>query len=493
MSIPASAIVSVNPGVISAGGSSLVLNGVILTNDTAVPIGTVQPFSNLDAVKAFFGGTSAEADLAAIYFAGRDNATVLPASLLFAQYADADVAGYLRGGSLSSMTLTQLQALSGTLTLSVDGAAAVTSSNINLSAATSFSDAATLIAAAFTGLGATVSYDSQRSAFKFTSNTTGATSSVSFATGTLAAGLLLTQATGAVQSVGAAASTPSGAMDAVKAVTLNWAAFMTTFEPVTADKMLFSEWANTQNKRFAYVGWDTDVTATQANNTTSWGAQVKALSYDGSVPVYNTKEAAAFVLGMIASIDFTRTNGRITFAFKSLSGLAATVTDQTIGDNLIANGYNFYGSYATANDQFTFFYPGSTPGQYSFLDEFVNQVWLNSQLQLALMTLLTGVTSIPYNAQGYALIDAACTDPIIAAVNFGAIRPGVPLSALQASEVNNAAGANISNVLSTRGWYLQILPATAQVRGLRGSPPITLWYMDGGSVQKITLASIVVQ
>jgi hypothetical protein len=84
-------------------------------------------------------------------------------------------------------------------------------------------------------------------------------------------------------------------------------------------------------------------------------------------------------------------------------------------------------------------------------------------------------------------------DPITAALNFGAIRANVPLSASQIAQVNNAAGTKIDTVLSSRGWYLQILPATAQVRAARGTPPMSLWYMDGGSVQAITLASIVVQ
>jgi len=30
------------------------------------------------------------------------------------------------------------------------------------------------------------------------------------------------------------------------------------------------------------------------------------------------------------------------------------------------------------------------------------------------------------------------------------------------------------------------------VRGQRKSPPVKLWYMDGGSIQQITLASIAV-
>lgn len=492
MSIPASQLVQVNPGVIGAGGSALDLIGLVLTNSAAVPIGSVLPFANATSVGNFFGLGSTEKAIADIYFSGRDNATKLPGRLLFSQYPAAPVAAYVRGGSLAGMTLTQLQALSGTLIVTIDGTQK-TSSAINLSAATSFSNAATIISAAFTSLGGTVAYDSQRAAFTITSATTGVTSTIGYVSGTLAAGLLLTQATGAVTSQGAIAGVPAAAMDAVVAVTQNWAAFMTTFEPVTADKLLFSAWVNGKNKRFVYAGWDTDVTATQANNTTSWGAQAQAANYDGSVPVYQALAHAAFVLGMIASIDFTRTNGRITFAFKGLAGLVPSVTDATIAINLDANGYNFYGDYATSSQDFLLFYPGSVTGKYSFLDEYVNQIWLNAGLQQAMVTLLQQVNSIPYNNPGYALIESACMDPINQALNFGAIRTGVPLSALQAAEVNNQAGVKIDNVLATRGWYLQILPATAQTRGLRQSPPMTLWYMDGGSVQQITLASIVIQ
>ena len=151
MSIPASAIVSVNPGVISAGGNALVLNGLMLTANAAIPIGTVQPFSNQPAVANFFGATSAEAQLAQNYFSGYDNSTLKPGNLLFSQYPTSAVAGYLRGGSVAALTLTQIQGLTGTLTVTVDGTTA-TSSTINLSAATSYSNAATIIQAGFTSV-----------------------------------------------------------------------------------------------------------------------------------------------------------------------------------------------------------------------------------------------------------------------------------------------------------------------------------------------------
>lgn len=490
--IPASRIVTVVPGVIGSGGNAIVLNGLMLTHDASIPMGAVVPFASAAAVAAWFGATSPEARLAAIYFKGFDNATKLPGQLYFAQYNAAAVAAYTRGGSVSSLTLAELQALSGVLTVTFDGESE-TSSNINLAAATSFSDAAAKIQAAFASPAFSVSYDSQRAAFVFTGNDVTGEGTVDYISGTLAAGLMLTKATGAVVSQGAPAAVPGALMDSVVKVTMNWGGFMPVFEPMIADKLAFAVWNNNQAKRFAYIQFDTDVTATQANNTTSFGVQVQAAAYDGVVPVYNTPDVAAFMLGTMAAIDFTRHEGRITFAFKSQSGLAATVTDAGTAANLDANGYNYYGAYANSTNNWNFLYSGLVSGKYKFFDEYVNQIWLNAQLQTSLVELLVSMNSIPYDVKGYALIEAACVDPINAAVDFGAIRAGVALSAEQIAKVNNDAGVEIDTILSSRGWYLQISPATAQVRGQRQSPPMTLWYMDGGSVQQVTLASIVVQ
>jgi hypothetical protein len=491
MTIPASQIVQVNPGVLAAAGSAIDLNGLIFTNSPYPPIGTMPGFSNPEDVGAYFSLASLEYEAALIYFAGPDGATKTPGLLYFSQYPAADVPAYLRGGQLG-ITLDALKALSGTLTVNSNGTP-VTSSSITLTAATSFSDAATIIAAAFTAPTFTVSWDAQHSAFVFTSNTSGIASTIDFATGTLAAGLKLTAVTGAVTSQGAAAATPSSALTAALLVSQNWAAFTTTWEPVLADKIAFSAWTTLQNDRFAYAGYDSDVNALVAGNTTTWGYAVTQAADDGTVPIFGNLTHAAFVLGAIASIDFSRLNGRATLAFQKQAGLLPSVSSASDADALIANGYNFYGSYATANQDFTFFYPGSMPGQWKWIDSYVNQIWLNAQLQLAMFTLLQSVGSIPYNAQGYALIDAAVMDPINAAVNFGAIRTGVALSASQIAQIRNAVGADVSATITATGYYLRIVPATAAIRVGRTSPAMTLYYADGGSIQKLNLASIEVQ
>lgn len=498
-SIPASQLVAVQPGVLGAGGNPLSLNGVFLTVNTAVPIGVVMPFPNAAAVATFFGGSSEEAHLAGIYFAGFTGCSTLPGTMYFVQFAGSPVHGYNRGGSQAGIPLTAIQALSGTLTIALDGVSTV-SAAIDLSTATSFSNAAaiaqTALQAGTPTNTATVVYDAIRGAFEIISATTGASSSVGFASsGAMASGLKLTAATGAVLSPGAIAADPATLMNSVTAIVQNWFKFTTTAEPADSVKLQFAAWVQTTNDTYCYVASDSNVAALGASAASTFGAIVKAAGDDGVIAIYDPSGAdlAAFNIGATASIDPTATDGRITFAYKSQAGLTPSVTDATSAANLIGNGYNFYGAYATANQPFQFYQPGQMAGQWEWDDAYTNQRIINASLQLALVELLANVKSVPYNNEGYNLIRAACADPINAALAFGSIQPGVTLSAAQAAEVNTAAGAKIDTVLSTTGYYLLVLDPGAIVRGQRGTPKCTFWYTDGGSIQKINLASIDVQ
>ena len=114
---------------------------------------------------------------------------------------------------------------------------------------------------------------------------------------------------------------------------------------------------------------------------------------------------------------------------------------------------------------------------------------------MALVNLLTSIGSIPYNYTGYAMIEAACLTTIQQALLFGAIQPGVTLSSTQILEITTEAGGltTPAQVISQRGWYFLVVPATPQVRQARTSPVIYFWYADGGSVHKLTLNSLDVE
>lgn len=492
MTIPASEIVQVNPGVVGAGGSPLALNGLLLTDNPLVPVGAVLQFPSTAAVEDYFGYEAEELRLADIYFRGYDNSTIKPGNLLIGSIATTPRAAWLRSGSLAALTLSELQAVNGTLNLDINGTAATVT--VNLAAATSWSAAAEIMAQALRDImvDATVTWSAVTKTFTITSLDNTIASAVGFADATSDVGVTLkfTEQAGAVKSLATGAQTPSEAMEAIWRTEQNWATFTTTFEPNDATKREYAEWANSKNQRILYVAWDTNEQATAMQPTNTFGQMGQEAEWDAVITVYNKVDIAVFVLGAVASIDFARTNGRITAAFKSQSGLPITCRDQQEAANLIRNGYSFYGVYATSNDKFNFLYPAAVTGKWEWLDTYVNQIHLNSQLQLALLTLLTNVTSIPYTEAGYSMIRAAMNDPIHSALNFGGIRPGVKLSAQQKATINQAAGKDVSNEIEQQGYYLQILDPGAQVRGLRGTPVINFWYTDGGAVQKITLASI---
>jgi Protein of unknown function (DUF3383) len=398
-----------------------------------------------------------------------------------------------------------LEALTGVLTISVDGVAE-TSANITLAGATSFTNAATLIQAGFTTPGFAVTWNAVSSAFVFTTTVTGAPATLSFATGTLAAGLQISANSGALLSQGAILDTPATAMANVVANSQNWATMVTLWEPTITDKENFAVFFNSQNDEFLYAGWDSDPNASVQGNTTCFGAVATLAGYNSVTAISGDPALAAaqgttlgalalnvaiFVAGSIASINFQQTGGRRNLAFTSSTGnVLPTCANLQISKNLTANGYNFYGSYATANQGFIFLYNGQMFGPFKSIVRYINQIWLNSQFQLANLTLLTSVGSVGYDPNDYGLIRNSLLAPITAGINFGAIRTGVVLSALQIAEVNQAAGANVASIIQTQGYYLQIKDPGAAARALGQTPIVNFWYTDGGDILQINMASL---
>ena len=513
MTIPASVIANVIPSVLSPGGTGLVMNGLVLTQSLLMPTGTVLSFASAGAVSNFFGPASAEYAYASIYFAGMENGTQLPSAILFAPYNAAACAAWLQSGSLASVPLATLQALDGTLTISVNGTP-LTSSTINLAGVTSQTLMAAAIQAAFTTPPFSVAWDAVQSAFIFTTTATGATETIAFASGTIAAGLYLTAATGATLSQGAAADTPSSAMNNVVAVSQNWATMSYITEPSLANKDAFAVWFSAQNGQYVGVMWDSDVLACTQNATEPFGVVAKTNKYNGVMAIGGDPAAgtlstlcqnvAAFVQGMVASINYSQTNGSITFAGKSANSAAvlATCANLQTYTNLLANGYSCYGAFASRNTGFVFFSNGNMPGTIPWANLFVDQVWLNSQFELALLNLYTSSGKIPYDPYGYGLIRSALvgqsTDsanandngPINNALNNGVIQTGVTLSSSQAAAVNAAAGATVAGLIQTNGYYLQILDPGATARNAGATPIINFWYTSGGAVLNFSLASI---
>ena len=493
--IPFSTAVDIVPGVVSAGGNAVDLNLLVLTQSTYAPQQEILGFPDAASTAAYFGQGSPEAIIASGYFQGPDNKLATPGTIYFTGYAESAVAGWLMGASSTPATLAALNALpTGTLSITVGGTV-FASSTINLTAVGSFTAAAAAILAAFTAPTFTVTYDALHQAFRFQTNATGATATITYCTGTLAGSLGLNAASAGSLSQGAAATNPATQLGWVVSVFQNWATFTTTW--YSAEKTSFANWSNSMAPRYLYISWDTDAADDILNNPSSFGNYLQANSIVGTLPVYGNASHAAFVAGWAASLNYTQFNGRKTLCFQSQSGLPASVSDSTTYANVTSNGYNVYGAFGSNNpaNNAEWMTPGSVSGQWLWADTYVNQIKLNADLQLGVITGFRSIGQIPYNSDGDALMAGFCAGPIKAALNFGTIRKGVSLSTAQIQDIINLVGSDVSGAITAQGYYLFINASgtPANIRALRQSPPALLLYQDGESVQQLTMPSLVIQ
>ena len=486
MAIPLSYWATVQPGVLSAGDTVNTLYALMLTNNKAYPAGVVKAVTSADTISDLIGSDQSEVAQATVHFNGFTNSPRKPSVLYVARYDTAAAPAALYGAN-PGLTLAETQALTGSLTLTVDG----TTKTINpsLTAATSFSNVASILTTDLAD--ATVTYSSGSGAYTVTSKTTGETSAVSFASGTMAAALGLTAATGAVQSLAVNDFTAATQMEKLRKANGIWSHFWCAFDPASVYLDL-AAWVSSTNDAYCGILHDTAVTAATIAAGTSLGNTITDNSYEGVAPVYLDPLTCAFIASIPCSVDWAATNGRWGVAFRYTSSLTAVVTDEDLATALEGAGYNSYMEVAGSGYTYDGVYPGCVSGQYSWLDSYFDQIFMNRNFQLNIIGAFRDKGQIPYSAQGDAEIEAALQPTITAMINFGAIRTGVTPSDSQVQTLTAAYGSGAVQNLITNGYFLYIncAGASATVRAKRQTPEAYFYYMDGQSVQRLTLNSI---
>lgn len=490
MAISASQIVNVYPRIVTTGSNDLEFSGLFLTKNKLAVYPRTLTFSSAKMVGQYFGMDSDEYKTAIQYFQGYDNSFKKPLRIHFSRLATEDIAAFLIGGQAGDVK--DLKAVkTGTLSMTIDGKA-VTANGLDLSTINTQSDAATIIQGKLTGT--TVVYNSLLNAFIVTSATTGDKSSVSYATGTAADVLGLSQEKGAVISEGTKALDPSTLMETIVDKTENWVSFTTLTEADDDTVLGFAKWTSSKNCDYMYCPWTTKAVDVSTASGTNLPKKLKEANYDGVALSYGGLDVATLIMSIGACIDWDRQNGLVDWAFKSQDGMAASVTDNKIAYACEELRVNFYGKFATRNDQFIQLYEGSlVGGDHGYIDAYMGHLWLRNALQVSIMDGLKNTPRVPYLDEGYTFIRAWCMDPINKAMTNGIIQAGVSLSESQKSELFNEIGSDQSATLSTNGYYLQISDPGAKARGQRKSPILGLWYTYGGSVHKVDLPVTLVE
>lgn len=525
MSIPASDLVSITPRVLAGEGEELAFSGLLLTSSELMPVDTVLRFFNAAAVAEFFGYDSDAYKAATVYFNGFDNSQTKPSCLLFFRHIKEDAAAFVRGlpsedegkmlSNLKSVTNGQLVVNLGPSPLELTG--------LNFSSCNSLSACAGVVQDAIHNEGAResnplwsnakVEYSSLTKAFSVFAGTTGGEVAVAPFEGNVADLMGLSLSTNATTSAGGLKRSYSETMDQVMTNTGNFVTF-STVEEVTnlADAQALASWSNTNatnGNQFLYVYFSTDVTLTAssaaAQSSSVGQARVDTArainagsgteiiedftdkNYEGVTAVYGDVRYAAFVMGCAASIAWDQPNSTITLAFKSQTALEANVVDKQTAAKLESLKVNFMGDYASRSDQLNIFNSGCMFGQFSWIDAYLNSVWLTNQLQAAILNGFKNSLRVPHTDEGYSQIRAWVQTPIQAASRNGIIETGITLSDTQIQALTTEAGFDISESLARSGYYFQIDAATAQQRNNRESPPCRFWYTSGGAVHRLTL------
>ncbi|MGV3346413.1 DUF3383 domain-containing protein [Enterobacteriaceae bacterium LUAb1] len=487
--IPLNRDIRITPTIVSAAGTALDVYGLLLSDNELLPAGKVSEFTTPADVGVIFGTTSKEYLASLIYMSGYDNATVRPASVLFGRLVNSAVSGWLLSGSFKGVKIDALKNINGTITLMIDGSS-VTSDVIDLSSVSSFTDAAITIASAV-GSGVTVDWLPLQSRFIIRSVTTGEDSEVSVAESEpTATALKLTSDTAATVSIGADVTSITDTMNTIINQNQDWVMVSTLTEFTDAEKEELCAWVSASDNRYAYSLHDTSEDATVSDNPSCFvQSVVKPNGYENVFPVYGTYLYAVLALAYSSSLNFSRTNGRVSYKFRSFSGVAPNVTDNATASALQSNGYNFYGVYGQNRTLKNYVSDGAITGKFIWLDSFISQVWINANLVSAFASLFTSNASYPFSDAGYSAISAAVIDVASGGVNFGAIRPGVTLDQAQINIVNDAVGGDISGVLYTQGWYFYIPQQTGTSRIERRLDGAIFYYVDGQLIQSINMTS----
>jgi hypothetical protein len=522
MSININSLIPTKSGTLNTGFVGAELAGLCLTtNPLMTTTYPVLAFETVEMVSAFFGNNSDEANYSKFYFNSYVNAIDQPNFLLFGLYINSNLAPYLRGGVVTATVAQFQQIVAGGMTLSFDGKP-VTLSGMDFSNCNSYSDVAAIIQTALiaaiktAGLNPTCVYSAQTGAFQISNGDVSGTGTCDIfpAESILVDAMMLMQNQGAVISQGSISLTPGQNMDNLKNFTSNWIAF-TNLCPVDVsgqitNTLLLCAWANNQNNGYAYVPYVIEqVVGNTIPNTTALINAINNADYANIIPVFGGNpgsnnanlptpispgittlqglDQAMFVLGVGASINYDGRNSTISFAWKQQSGLSYTVNDDLTAQALITAGVNFYGNYGSRANTYRFFQQGVITGQFKWIHNFYNQVWLSSTLQDSIATLFENSPKIENAQDGYDLLDVQMTDVMEIAITNGVAQTNNVFDASQAAILSRQLGQNIAPILTAKGYFIQIVPATPAQRAAGTPPRVTVVYTNGGAIVTLPL------
>ncbi|WP_261531247.1 DUF3383 domain-containing protein [Burkholderia multivorans] len=473
--------VTINLAAIAAQGANmntgLILgpSAVIDTNERA------RTYGGIDEVTADFGTNTPEYFAAALYF----NQVPQPQQLMIGRWAKTATSGSLRGGVLSAaqQDIALWEAVTtGAFSITIDGSAK-TVSGLDFSAQTNLNGVASVINAKLTG--ATIAWTGSQ--FVVTSNTTGTSSKVGYATAP-SSGTDISAMLGLTSSLAGVPADGIGPEQPVDAAALFLDRFSNQFlglsfadASITDDQHIAVANLIEADQRHIYGITTQNPQVLDSTVSTDIASKLKALNLKYTIVQYSssTPYAVSSLLGRLLTVNFDGNNTTITLMFKQEPSVVAETLTSTQANALQAKNCNVFVNYS--NDTSIIQY-GVTPSGL-FVDSVYNATWFRNRIETDVYNLLyQSPTKIPQtdggNAQIAAKISAACE----AAVNNGYLGPGVW----------NSAGFGALNQGDTlaKGYYVYAPPIATQSqadREARKSVTFQVAAKEAGAIHSVDI------
>lgn len=482
--------------------------GLGLTGSNFIPTTTpILQFKSLADVGDYFGTDTVEYASARKYFASCVTAINFPPYIYFGLISLNAIGAWLASGKIEdpSAKLIELQAVTaGVLSVIIDGSS-YTTTGIDLSGATSLSDAASIIQTAVTTAHApiasifTFSYNGSRNTFYSYNDDTGVTSTIGYffsLTTNLATILQTTQATNAVLSQGRDAMTITENLEFLKGeFTDQFSIYFVDnlLGTITNDQQLeLAQWVSDQGDKFWAVIWSNEVALRSLTDTTSiWylinQAGINNCSIFDEV-LYNNSDRVSAASGIFASVDLTQPNSAIALAWKQQDGLLPSVTNTSVASILDTKGINYYGKVAFTGSALTqdFFYPGAISGKWTFVDNLVGAVWIAYQCQFQTADLFLSVGQVPIDPDGQGQVRSGLNVAMEGSKANGIIVTGLTFDNTTSIEIKTTFGIDSIELTNNGYAILNTLPP-AGLRKLRVSSPWYVLYTKGSAYQFVPI------
>lgn len=433
MAIPQTKYVNI---ISAVGGASQVsqrdLMGRVFSSNSLLPYGAVVEFTGLDAVGKYFGTASDEYAFASKYFGYSSRSGNVAQKISFALHSASAMAARLYGKAKAT-TLSSLTELANADITFVIAGASHALAGLNLSAATSFAEVASIVNTALATEAdadiATFAYDATLGRFYLTTTATGAEASCGYATGTLATMLGLVASEG-ILSAGSDAESGLDALSASAELSNNFFSF-TFLSSISGEESAIAAWVNAQNVRYM---WSLGVTAENASTMASALAE-----YDG-VGLTLGADCVFLPMAIAAAINYDLPNASVDFMYQQAAGITPSVTSQEKQEAYDAIRVNYYGTTQQAGNLVSFYQDGKLQGSISSMGVFVNEAWLKDAMFSALLNMRLSLDTLPANDAGLAFVKMAMQEVIGKAQNNGVINAGKTLDATQKVYIGQITG-----------------------------------------------------